>query len=74
MVAPRTFSAEYHSICPECKDDIEPGESVRWMGDRVAHEDHFVMDYEPKWSEEPPKVCDKCYQTFSVSGSCGCEE
>lgn len=43
---PTFFEARYHSKCPDCGDDIVPGETVGKFEGDVLHEDCAILSYE----------------------------
>ena len=60
------MKSKYHNVCTECRDDIEPGDSIIKSEDDKSWV-HFNCS--AVVSTEPTKVCSKCYMT-----TCDCGE
>lgn len=66
----RIFSARYPGRCPECGEDIETGELLRWSDDGDA----IHATHDPATAPAADRApCPSCWQTPSVSGVCGCD-
>lgn len=65
----RPFAARFLGSCPECGDDIDPGQLVRYDDDgRVVHND-CDADLTPSEREaEPGVACPSCWTVHA--GEC----
>lgn len=65
-----TFTARYRGRCGDCEASILPGDTVRYDGDDVVHDDCGDV---PLSVDEDAAACRSCWQIPSASGACGCE-
>ncbi len=68
-----TFEAKYSSRCPECPTRIEVGDEVVYVDDTVVHVQCGDAAEETVKQAAEAEVCQKCWQTRSVTGACGCD-
>ena len=63
--------AKYSGPCadPACEFDIEPGEIVEWVDDRLVHQG-CVPTLLVERRARP--VCSACFQEVALNGKCGC--
>jgi hypothetical protein len=64
--------ARYPGECPECGEDIEPGDMIESdsSGDDWRHvECPSITPLE----KAVANTCPKCYQVRAANGTCGCE-
>lgn len=62
----RPFAARFLGSCPECGDDVDPGQLVRYDDDsRLVHDDCDAAEQE---SVRPEVVCPSCWTVHA--GEC----
>lgn len=65
-----TFTARYRGVCNDCEASILPGDTVRFDGTELVHDDcgDVPVNVDPEAA-----ACRSCFQIPAASGACGCE-
>lgn len=69
-----TFEAKYPGTCQECGGEIEPGDEVVYLEDKLVHADVTCSAQRESTVVVENDICKKCWTTKSVTGACACED